>query len=73
MYSKDVDESKGIIVEECFKEADKSERIHTNINKQKDAENEAEYGEYPDTHEVTSYYNILECGRNIFNRLDLKY
>ena len=39
----------------------------------KDAKNEAEYEESSVTDEVLSYLNIFECGRNILNRLDLKY
>ena len=41
----DKDESKGIIVDECSTEEDESEWVHRNINKQKDAKNEAEYEE----------------------------
>ena len=44
-----------------------------NINKQKDARNEEAYEESSVSDEVLSYLNIFECGRNILNRLDLKY
>ena len=44
-----------------------------NIHKQKDANNDTEYEEYSVTDEVPSYFNIFECGRNIFNRLDVTY
>ena len=54
-------------------EEDESDCVHKNINKQKDANNEAEYEEYSVTHEVPSYFNILKCGRNILNRLDVTY
>ena len=52
---------------------DEPERIHKNINKQKDANNEAKYEEYSVTDEVPIYFNIFKCGRNILNRLDVKY
>ena len=37
---------------------------------------ELKYKEYKgpsDTKEVTSYFNIFECGRNILDRLDVTY
>ena len=43
------------------------------INKQKDANNEAEYEESSITDEVPSYFNTFECDRNILNRLDVVY
>ena len=39
----------------------------------KNAKNEAEYEESSVTDEVTSYFNIFECRRNILNRLDVTY
>ena len=39
------------------------------ITEQKDAE----YKEYSVTKEVTSYFNIFECGRNLLDQLDVKY
>ena len=44
-----------------------------NINKQKDAKNEAEYGESSATHEVPNYVNIFQFGSNLLNRLDVTY
>ena len=35
--------SKGIIIDKCSAEEDEPERVQKNINKQKDAKNEAEY------------------------------
>ena len=71
--SADKDESKRIIVDKCPMEEDESECVHKNINKQKDAKNETEYEESSVTHEVPSYFNIFDCGRNLLNRLDVKY
>ena len=39
----------------------------------KDAKNEVDYEESSVTDEVPSNFNIFECGRNILNRLDVKY
>ena len=47
--------------------------VHKNINKQKDANNEAEYKETSVTHELPSYLNIFKCGKNILNRLGVTY
>ena len=44
-----------------------------NINKQKDANNEEEYEEFSVPDEVPRYFNILEYGRNLLNRLDITY
>ena len=52
---------------------DESEFVHKNINKHKDAKNEAEYEESSVTDEVLSYLKIFECGGNILNRLDVTY
>ena len=41
--------------------------------KQKDVKNKVEYEEPSVTHEVLGYFNVLECGRNILNRLDMTY
>ena len=43
------------------------------INRQKDANNEAEYEESSVTYEVPCYFNIFKCGRNILNRHDVTY
>ena len=61
----DKDESKGIIVDKCSTEEEKSECVQKYINKQRDANNEAEYEEYSVKDEVPSYFNIFKCGRNI--------
>ena len=71
--SMDKDESRGIIVNECYTKEEETEFIHNNINKQKYAKNEAEYEESSVTNEVPRYFNIFECGRNILNRLDVTY
>ena len=71
--STDEDESEGFIVNECFTEEDKSECVHKNINKQKDVNIEAEYEKYSVTDEVPIYFNIFECGRNLFNKIDMTY
>ena len=39
------------------------------ITEQKDAD----YKEFSVTKEVTSYFNIFECGRNLLDRLDVTY
>ena len=71
--SKDEDESKGIIVDECSTGEDESECVHKNINKQKDANNKEYYEGSSVTHELPRYFNIFECGRNILNRIDVTY
>ena len=43
IFSTDEDRSKGIISDKYSTEEDKSECVHKHINKQKDANNEAEY------------------------------
>ena len=43
------------------------------INKQKDANNKAEYEGYSVTDEMPRYFKIFECGKNIFSRLDVAY
>ena len=45
IYYTNVEESIGIIVYECYMEEDKSECINKNINKQRNANNEADYEE----------------------------
>ena len=69
----DKDESKIIIVDEFSTKEDESEWVHKNIHKQKYENNEEEYEEYSVTYEVTSYFNIFECGKNILNRIDVTY
>ena len=69
----DEDESKGIIVENYSTEEYESECVQKNINKQKDAYNEAEYEESSVIDEEPRYFNIFECGRNILNIIDVKH
>ena len=71
--STDKYESKGIIVNECSTEEDESEFIHKIINIQKYTKNEAEYKGSSVTDEALIYFNIFKCGKNILNRLDVKY
>ena len=71
--STDEEKSIGIIINECSTEEDESECVHKNINKQKYANNEAEYEESSVSDEVPIYFNMIECGRNILNRLDVIY
>ena len=61
--STDEDESKGIIIDESSTEESELECVHKNVNKEKDANNEAEYEEYSVTDEVPSYFNIFKCGK----------
>ena len=69
----DKDKLKGFIVDKISTEEDESDCVHKNINKEKDAKNEADYEESSITYEVPSYFNIFECDRNILNRLDVTY
>ena len=71
--STEKEESKCIIFDECPTEEYKSQCVHKNIIKQKDANNDAEYEESSVTHEVLSYFNILKCGRNLLNRIYVTY
>ena len=75
--STDDDESKGIIVDDSSTVESKSEFAHNNIEKEKDANNEAEYEEPPVTYDpvfnMPNYFNILKCGNNLFNKLDATY
>ena len=64
---------KASLVDNCSMKEDGSECVHKNINKQKDANKEADYEEYSVTDELKRYCNIFECGRNILNRLDVTY
>ena len=69
----DKDESKSITIDKCSTKEDESECIQKTINRQKDTNNEAEYEGSSVIDEVPIYSNISECGRNILNRLDVKY
>ena len=55
----------------------KSECVHKIVNKEKDAKNEVEHEEpsVTDNPFVTesSYFNILECGKNILNKFEAVY
>ena len=62
--STDEDESKGIIVDESSTEDSELEYVHKNVNKEKDANNEAEYEESSVTDEVPIYFNIFKCGKD---------
>ena len=72
-YYTDEEKSKGIIFDENSTEESKSECIDKNVNKEKYTNNEAEYEEPSVTHEVPSYFNIIGCGENLLNRLDVAY
>ena len=65
----DKEESRDIIVDKCSTKEDESECVH----KQKNANNETEYEEFSVTDEVSNYFNIFECSRNVLNRLDVTY
>ena len=71
------DESNIIIINESSTEESESECVHKNINREKDANNEAEYEEPTFTYDPVvkepRYFNIFECGNNILNRLDTMY
>ena len=71
------DESKGIIVNQSSTEEGESECVHKNIDREKDAKNEAYYEEPSVTYDPVvkelSYFNIFECVNNLFNRLDVAY
>ena len=69
----DKDESKSTIVEKCSSKDNESECVHKHLNKQKVAKNKSEYEESSDTNEVSKYFNIFECGKNLINRLDMTY
>ena len=73
----DRDVSKGIIVDESSTEERESECVHTNINKEKYAKNEAEYEEPSVTFDPVvkelSYFKISECGNNQLKRIDVTY
>ena len=60
-------ESKSIIVNKCSTDVDESECV---INKHKDTTSEIEYDEYPVIYDVTIYFNVSKCERNILNILN---
>ena len=73
-WYKGKDESKIITVNESSTKESESECVHQNINKLKDAKNEAEHEETLVTDnpvvKETICFNIFECGRNILNKID---
>ena len=52
---------------------DESECVHKIINKQKYANNKAEYEKSSVIDEEPSCFNIFEYGRNILKRLEVTY
>ena len=60
-------ESKGIIVNKFSTDEGESECV---INKQKDANYETEYEEYPVTYDVKIFFNVFNCVRKILNKLN---
>ena len=73
VYSTDKEESKSIIVDESSAEESESECVHKSVNKEKDANNEAEREEPSVTDNPVvkepSYFNIFECGKNLLNNI----
>ena len=67
--STDVSESKRNIVNKTLSQKNSANVSEYTIMVLKDKE----YKEPSDTKEVTSYFNIFECGRNILDRLDVTY
>ena len=72
--STDKDKSKSIIVDAISMEESESECVHKNINKEKDANIDADYEEstvtdYP-VFKEPSYFNMFECGNIILNMID---
>ena len=73
--STDENELKSIISDESSTEESKTECVQRNINKEKDAKNEAEHDEPTVTDDPIFvkdpiYFNIFESGKNILNRID---
>ena len=68
------DKSKIIIVDESSTEDNESECLHKSINREKYANNEANYEEPSITYDPVvkelSYFNIFECGKNLLNKLE---
>ena len=69
----DNDESKVIIIGESSTDEDESKYVQKNINKEKDAKNEAEYRQPSVTYKEPRYFNIFGYGKNIFNRIDVMH
>ena len=64
-----VSESERNLVKETLLQNNSADVLEYNITELKDKK----YKEPSNTKEVTSYFNIFECGRNILDRLDVKY
>ena len=78
VWSTDEGGSKIIIADETITEVSKSKCVHKNINKEKDAKNEAEHEEPIVTDDKIFvkdpiHCNIFESGKNIMSRLDTTY
>ena len=73
----DKEKSKSVIVDEISTEEIKSECVHKNINKEKDANNEKDYEEPSVTYDPVvkkpSYFNTFKRRNNILNKLDTTY
>ena len=67
--SKDVSESEHNIVNETLSQNNSADVPEYTITKLKDEEHKKPSV----TKEVKSYFNILKCGRNILDRLDVTY
>ena len=75
--SADKSKSKSVNADESSTKESESECVHQNINKLKDAKNEAEHEETLVTDnpvvKETICFNIFECGNNLLNKLDATY
>ena len=67
--STDVRKSESSIVNKTLLQSNSVDISEYTITEQKDKE----YKESSVTKEVTSYFNIFECGRNLLDRLDVTY
>ena len=67
--SKDVSESERNIVKETLSQKNSADVTENTITELKDKEHK----EPSVNHKVTSYFNILECGRNLLDQLDVTY
>ena len=67
--SKDVSKSEHNIVNETLPQKNSADVPEKNITELKDKEHK----EPSVTQKVTSYFNILECGRNLLDQLDVTY
>ena len=67
--STDVSKSERNIVNETLPQNNSTDVLENTITELKDKENK----EPSVTEKVTSYFNIIECGRNLLDRLDVTY